>query len=340
MLVNVQGSAVWCVRVIGHLAQWPMCAWKCAVRQLSVSLHIYMHTSDTRVTARLHAPDVCMRTWTDPTVQCVHVNGEWAVWRKCAWNEQWDKCMTLCKFTCTRQTLGSLHVYMQLMRACKRALSDVFDNWAVSQMTYVIMKMCSESIVWLSAHLHAHVRHPGHCTFTCTWCVLVNVQWSNCLMCSCNWAVSRMTDVCMKMCSEPIVLLSAHLHAHIKHTGHCMFTCTWCVHVDVQWFDCLMCSCNWAVSPMADVCMNMCTEPFVWLSAHLHAHVRHTGYCWFTRNWCVHVKVQLFDCLMCSCNWAVGPMTDVCMKMCSEPIVWLSAHLYAHMGHCTFTCTM
>ena len=42
---------------------------------------------------------------------------------------QWAKCMTLCTFTCTRQTLGSLHVYMHLMCACKRAvirLSGVF----------------------------------------------------------------------------------------------------------------------------------------------------------------------------------------------------------------------
>ena len=63
------------------------CAWKCAVSQLSDSLHISMHTSDTRVIARL--------------------------------------------------------------RACKRAvirLSDVFDNCAVSPITDVCMKMCSEPI--------------------------------------------------------------------------------------------------------------------------------------------------------------------------------------------------
>ena len=37
-----------------------MCACKCAVSQVSDSLQNCMHTSDTRVTARLHAPDVCM----------------------------------------------------------------------------------------------------------------------------------------------------------------------------------------------------------------------------------------------------------------------------------------
>ena len=37
-----------------------MCASKCAVKQVSDSLHISMHTSDNRVNARLHAPDVCM----------------------------------------------------------------------------------------------------------------------------------------------------------------------------------------------------------------------------------------------------------------------------------------
>ena len=173
-------------------------------------------------------------------------------------------------------------------------------------MTDVCMKTCSYSIVWLSAHLLAQVRHFWHFTFTCTWCVHVNVHWSDCPMCSCKWGVSRVTEMWVKMCSEPIVLLSAHLHAHVRHTSHCTFTCTWCVHVNVQWFDCPMCSCKWTVSPMADVCMKMCTEPFVWISAHLHAHVRHTRHCTFTCNWCVHVNVQLFDCLICSMigQWA------------------------------------
>ena len=234
-----------------------------------------MHTSDTRVTARLMCACKCavirlsdvFDNWAGSPITDVHENVQWA------------NCLTLCTFTCTRQTHGSLHVYMQLMRACKGAvirLSDVFDNWAVSPMTDVCMKMCSEPIVWLSAHLHAHVRHPGHCTFTCTWCVLVNVQWSVCFMCSCNWAVNPMTDVCMKMCSEPIVWLSAHLHAHVRHMGHCTFTCTWCVHVNVDWSDCPMCSCKWGVSRVTEMFMEMCSEPSVWLTAHLHAHVRYS----------------------------------------------------------------
>ena len=41
---------------------------KCGVRQAYDSMHIYMHTSDTRVTAPKHAPDVCMYTCSDPTV--------------------------------------------------------------------------------------------------------------------------------------------------------------------------------------------------------------------------------------------------------------------------------
>ena len=87
---------------------------KYAVSLVYDSLHIYMHTSDTRVTA----------------------------------------------------------LYMQLMRACKCAvirLSDVFVNWAVRPMTDVCMKMCCEPIILLSAHLYAHVSHSGHCTFSCTW---------------------------------------------------------------------------------------------------------------------------------------------------------------------------
>ena len=193
--------------------------------------------------------------------------------------------------------------------------------------------MCSYPIVWLSARLHAHVRHMSHCTFTCTWCVHVDVQWTDCPICSCNWAMSPMTDVCMKMCSERIFWLSSHLHAHVRHPGHCTFTSTWRVHVTVQWFDCLMCSSNWAFSPMTDVCMKMCSKSIVWLTAHLHAHVWYTGHCMFKCTWCVHVNVQKCDCHMCSCNWAVSPMTDVFMKVCSERIFWLSAHLHAHVRH-------
>ena len=265
-------------------------------------------------------------------------------------------------------------------------------SWAVSPLTDVCMKMCNEPNVLLSAHLHAHVRHTGHCTFTCTGCVHANVHWFDCPMCSCNWGVSRVTEMCM---SEPSVWLTAHLLAHVRYSGHCMFTCTWYLHVNVQWSDCVMCSIiwlwaqwlmcawkcavsqlseslhiymhtldtrvtarlrackravirlsdvfdNWTVSAMTDVCMKMCSEPIVLLSTHLHAHVNHSGHCTFTCTWCVLVNVQWTDCLMCSCNWAVGTMTNVCMKMCSEPIVWLSAHLHSHVrhtGHCTFTWT-
>ena len=148
-------------------------------------------------------------------------------------------------------------------------------------------------------------------------------------MCSCKWGVSRVTEMCVKMCSEPIVLLSAHLHAHVRHTGHCTFTCTWCVPVNVQWFDCPMCSCKWSVSPMGYVYMKMCTEPFVWISAHLHAHVRHTRHFTFTCNWCVHVNVQLFDCLMCSIigQWAQWPM---CAWKCAVSQLSDSLHICMH----------
>ena len=172
-------------------------------------------------------------------------------------------------------------------------------------MTDVCMKMCSGPIVWLSAHLHGHVRHTGHCTFTCTWCVHANVHWSDCPVCSCKWGVSRVTEIFMEMWSEPSVWLTAHLHAHVRYSGHCTFTCTWCVHINVQWSDCLMCPMigQWAQWLM---CAWKCAvEPIVLLSAHLHAHVRHTGHCIFTCTWCVHVNVKLSDCPMCSCNWVV-----------------------------------
>ena len=71
------------------------------------------------------------------------------------------------------------------LRPCKNAvirLSDVFDNWAVSPMTDVCMKMCSEPTVLLSTHLHAHVNHSGHYMH---------------LMCACKRAVNRLSDVFM-----------------------------------------------------------------------------------------------------------------------------------------------
>ena len=145
-------------------------------------------------------------------------------------------------------------------------------------------------------------------------------------MCSCIWVVSRVTEMCMKMCSEPSVWLSAHQTL--------TFTCTWCVHVNVQWSDCLMCSCNCAVSPMADVHMKMCTEPFVWLSAHLNAHVRHTGHCTFTCSWCVHVNVQWSDSLMYSCNLANWPM---CAWKFAMSQLSYSLQIYMHTSNTRVT---
>ena len=147
----------WCVHINVHWCDCPMCSckWgvshvtemcmKYAVSQVYDSLHMDMNTSDTRVTSRLHALDVCMQMFSDPTVWCVHINGEWAVRLKCAW-----KCAV-------SQLSDSLHIYMHTsdtrviarLRACKRAvirLSDVYDNCAVSPITDVCMKMCSEPI--------------------------------------------------------------------------------------------------------------------------------------------------------------------------------------------------
>ena len=211
-------------------------------------------------------------------------------------------------------------------------------------MTDVCMKMCSEPIVWLSAHLHAHVRYSGHCTFTCTWCVHVNAQWSYCLMCSIigQWAQWLM---CAWKCAVSQLSDSLHIYMHTSDTRvtsrlHALYVC---MHVNVHWSDCPMCSCKWGVSRVTEMCMKMCSEPSVWLSAHLHAHVRHSGHCTFTCTWFVHVNVQWFECLMCSSKWAVSPMAGVSMKMCTEQFVWLSAHLYAHVRHtchCTFDACM
>ena len=49
------------------------------------------------------------------------------------------------------------------------------------------------------------MQEIGSGTFTCSLCVHVNVQLSDSLMCSRNWAVSRVTEMGMKVCNEPIV---------------------------------------------------------------------------------------------------------------------------------------
>ena len=189
---------------------------------------------------------------------------------------------------------------MQLMRACKCDRLMWSCNWAVRPMTDVCMKICSENIVWLSAHLHAHIRHTGHCTFTCTWWVHANVHWSDCPMCSCKCSVSRVTEMCMEMCSEPSVWLSAHLHAHVRYSGNCTFTCTWCVHVNVQLSDCLMCSIigQWAQWLM-----------FAWKCAVSQCLTLCTSTC--TRQ--THGSLHVYKHLACACKRAVIRQPDVFM---------------------------
>ena len=70
----------------------------------------------------------------EPNDRCVHESMQLA------------NCQTFCTFTWTRQTHGSLHVYMHLMCAYKRAVIRCLMcscNWA---MTDVCMKMCSKRI--------------------------------------------------------------------------------------------------------------------------------------------------------------------------------------------------
>ena len=170
--------------------------------------------------AVIRLSDVFTQLGSEPNDICVHENVYWA------------NFLTLFTSTCTRQTHGSLHLYKHLTCACKHAT------------------------VWC---VHVHV----------------NVQWSNCLICLRNWAVSPMTDMCMKMCSEPIVWLSAHVHEHVRHTGHNTFTCTWYVHVNVQLSDCLMCSITgqWAQWPM---CAWKCAVSQLSNSLHIYMHTSDT----------------------------------------------------------------
>ena len=82
--------------------------------------------------------------------------------------------MCACKCAVS-QTLGSLHIYMHT------------------------------SDTRVTAHLHAHIRHSAHCTFTCT-----------------QHAHIRHTQLTAHLHAHiRHTQLTAHLHAHIRHSAHC-----------------------------------------------------------------------------------------------------------------------
>ena len=65
-------------------------------------------------------------------------------------NVQRAKCLTHCTFTCTRETFGTLHVYMHMMCACKVSVirqPDAFTYLGSGPVTDVCMTMCSEPSV-------------------------------------------------------------------------------------------------------------------------------------------------------------------------------------------------
>ena len=143
-----------------------------------------------------------MGSW--PNDRCVHENVQWA------------NCLTPCTFTCTRQTHRSLHVYMDLMCAYKRALirlSNVFMYMGSEPCDGNVHEMWSEPSVWLYAHIHAHVRLSGHYTFTCTRCVHVIGQWSQWPMRAWKCAVSQLSDSVHIYLHKSDTCVTAHLHA-------------------------------------------------------------------------------------------------------------------------------
>ena len=101
-----------CTRQVLVNVQWPVCltcACKCEDSQKIRSLHIFMHTSvtgltaqlhDSRISARLHAHIRCMWTCSDSCVWRVHLN------------VQWVRQLTNCTFSCTPRSLCSLPNYM------------------------------------------------------------------------------------------------------------------------------------------------------------------------------------------------------------------------------------
>ena len=121
-----------------------------------------------------------------------------------------------------------------------------------------------------------------------------------------------MTEMCMKYALSQ-VYDSLHIYMHTSDT-----------HVTALYMQLMRaCKCavirlfvNWAVRPMTGVCMKMCSEQLSY-SLHIYTHTsvtRVTAHFHALCKCAVNRLSDVFD------NCAVSPMTDVCMKMCSEPI--------------------
>ena len=79
---------------------------------------------------------------------------------------------------------------------------------------------------------------------------------------------------------------------------------------------------------MTEMCMKYAVSQ-VYYSLHIYMHTsdtRVTAICMKLMRVCKCAVIRLSDVFV---NWAVRPMTDVCMKMCSEQLSY-SLHIYMH----------
>ena len=163
MHINTSDSRTFtCTRQVLVNVQWPVCltcACRCEESQKIRPVHIfmdisvtgslsnYMNTSDSQITARLHAHIRCMYTCSDTCVWRVHV----IVKRV--------RTFAHYTFSCTHRSLGSLPNYVNPSdsRISSRLHAHIRCMWT-----------CSDSGVW-RVHLNVlWVRQLTNCTFSCT----------------------------------------------------------------------------------------------------------------------------------------------------------------------------
>ena len=338
---HIKQSDQWtftCTHQVHVNVQWPkclMCAWR--VRQLAHytfscthqslgslpnyrthqtigSLHIYMH-GDTCV-LRVDVNVQRIRQLAHCIFSCTSVIGITAQLSNTsdsritdiymhASNVQWHVCLT-CAYKCAEsQTNCSVHIFV-----CTPAIG-------------------------ITAHLHEHIRHSNHCTFTCTHQVHVSVQWPECLTCACKCEESKTIGSLHIFMLTSVNGLTAPLHEHIRQSDHCTFTCTHLVHVNVQWLECLTCACICAESHTLGSLHIFMHISVIRLTPHLHEHIGQSDQCTFTCTPQVHVNVQWPECLTCACKCAESQTIGSLHIFMHTTVIGITAqlhelHVYIH----------
>ena len=139
--------------------------------------------------------------------------------------------------------------------------------------------MCRESDNWLTGHFHSHIGHWSHCliiehirqcTFTCTHLLHVNMQWPECLTCTCKCAESHTLISLHTSCTFPshgsLPIYMNTLDSRISARSH--------AHIRCMWPECLTCACKCAERQTIGALHLFMHTSVIGPSAQLHEHIR------------------------------------------------------------------